>query len=434
MPDFSVWCVNSEKGEAIMKSTKEFSLCNAMKNNMSRTWQKTLAVLVAMVVFTISPVITVMAAARQVNITVDGKTSAGMITMACENEDDARAILAQHGYEVSEQDLVSFSEGEGAAVSIQVRSALSTTVSADGREAKVTVYYGDTVAEALSAAGVSLKEFDTVTPGKTNILTGNETIAVKRYHDVTVLFDGTRKTVVVPDGTVADALKAAGVTLGGEDVATPAPEAALVNDMQVTVQRVSYQEVTTTEAVAFETVKKEDSSMTKGATKVETEGREGVRTIVTREKWVDGERVETEEISNEITQEPVAKVVRVGTKPRVAGQAIVGGNGTLIDQNGNPVSYSKVITGKCSAYTGGGYCSTGAPAAFGRVAVNPNVIPYGTRLYICSPDGRIVYGYAVAADTGGACMRGTIVCDLYYDTLSECAQIGVRNMNIYILG
>ena len=63
-----------------MKNTNEFSLCNAMKNNMSRSWQKTLAVLVAMVVFTISPVITVMAAARQVNITVDGETSSSMIT------------------------------------------------------------------------------------------------------------------------------------------------------------------------------------------------------------------------------------------------------------------------------------------------------------------------------------------------------------------
>ncbi len=107
-----------------MKSTKEFSLCNAMKNNMSRTWQKTLAVLVAMVVFTVSPVITVMAAARQVNITVDGETSSSMITMACESEADARAILAQNSYEVSAEDLVSFGE-DGSAVFIRVRSALS---------------------------------------------------------------------------------------------------------------------------------------------------------------------------------------------------------------------------------------------------------------------------------------------------------------------
>ena len=91
------------------------------------------------------------------------------------------------------------------------------------------------------------------------------------------------------------------------------------------------------------------------------------------------------------------------------------------------------IRDSCSAYTGGGTTATGAPAAFGRVAVNPNVIPYGTKLYICSPDGKVVYGYAIASDTGGACMRNTIIADLYYDTLSECYQIGVRTMNVYIL-
>ena len=50
-----------------------------------------------------------------------------------------------------------------------------------------------------------------------------------------------------------------------------------------------------------------------------------------------------------------------------------------------------------TAYTGGGITATGAPAAVGRVAVNPNVIPYGTKLYIASPDGSIVYGYAIAS-------------------------------------
>ena len=46
----------------------------------------------------------------------------------------------------------------------------------------------------------------------------------------------------------------------------------------------------------------------------------------------------------------------------------------------------------------------------------------------------MVYGYAVAADTGGACMRNSIIADLYYDSYNECFQIGVRNMNVYILG
>lgn len=77
--------------------------------------------------------------------------------------------------------------------------------------------------------------------------------------------------------------------------------------------------------------------------------------------------------------------------------------------------------------------STGRPVAFGNVAVNPNVIPYGTRMYICSPDGSYVYGYAIAADTGGALMSGRVLADLFYETPAECYSFGRRTMSVYIL-
>ena len=54
-----------------------------------------------------------------------------------------------------------------------------------------------------------------------------------------------------------------------------------------------------------------------------------------------------------------------------------------------------------SARPGAGTAS-GRKAIPGHIAVNPNVIPYGTKLYITTPDNKVVYGYAVAADTGTA--------------------------------
>lgn len=77
--------------------------------------------------------------------------------------------------------------------------------------------------------------------------------------------------------------------------------------------------------------------------------------------------------------------------------------------------------------------STGRPAAVGYVAVNPKVIPYGTRLYICSPDGSLVYGYAIAADTGGALMSGRVLVDVFYNTVAECNNFGRRTMSVYVL-
>ncbi len=46
---------------------------------------------------------------------------------------------------------------------------------------------------------------------------------------------------------------------------------------------------------------------------------------------------------------------------------------------------------------------------------------------------KIVYGYAVAADTGGAAMSGNIVADLYYPSESQCENFGTRTMNVYVL-
>lgn len=70
-------------------------------------------------------------------------------------------------------------------------------------------------------------------------------------------------------------------------------------------------------------------------------------------------------------------------------------------------------------------------AAWGRVAVDPRVIPLGTRMYIETADGSLIYGYAVAADTGGA-IKGNIV-DLYFNTYQECVNFGRRAVKVYIL-
>lgn len=84
-----------------------------------------------------------------------------------------------------------------------------------------------------------------------------------------------------------------------------------------------------------------------------------------------------------------------------------------------------------TAYCGGGTTASGLqcvrkPEGISTIAVDPNVIPLGTYMYI---DG---YGYAVAADTGGA-IKGNKI-DIYYDYEQECCDWGVRNVKVTILG
>ena len=77
--------------------------------------------------------------------------------------------------------------------------------------------------------------------------------------------------------------------------------------------------------------------------------------------------------------------------------------------------------------------SSGLGLGYGTVAVDPDVIPYGTLLYITSTDGRFVYGYAIATDTGIAVQKGEILVDLFYETYAESVINGAIQVNVYVV-
>ena len=95
------------------------------------------------------------------------------------------------------------------------------------------------------------------------------------------------------------------------------------------------------------------------------------------------------------------------------------------------LTYTSTMSVEATAYTGGGITATGTSARYGAIAVDPTVIPYGTKMYIVSDDGKWIYGVATAEDCGGA-IKGHII-DLYFDDYSTCIQFGRRNCTVYIL-
>ena len=92
--------------------------------------------------------------------------------------------------------------------------------------------------------------------------------------------------------------------------------------------------------------------------------------------------------------------------------------------------YRAAYTMHASAYLpsdggGSGVTATGMVARRGVVAVDPNVIPLGSRLYIPG------YGEAIAADTGGAIVGNTI--DLCMESYDEAIQFGRRSVEVYVI-
>lgn len=268
-----------------------------------------------------------------------------------------------------------------------------------------------------------------------------------RKYDVKISVDG-KNLGVKCSGNVSDALEAANVTVNDDDLINIGLNEPLNNGINIVVNRVDIVEEVEVRSIDYATKYREDDEQFIGYTETVVDGEEGEVETTTRHVYVDGELVSSAVIDEDIT-EPVDEIVVVGTKeeepepeptveipdePVPAAKTNYNYDVTL-DENGVPIEYTKMLTGSSCAYTAsaGAHTSTGKTAAVGLVAVNPDVIPYGTEMYITSSDGSRVYGYAVAADTGGAVMNGSIIVDLYMDTESDCYSWGRRDVNIYIL-
>ena len=105
---------------------------------------------------------------------------------------------------------------------------------------------------------------------------------------------------------------------------------------------------------------------------------------------------------------------------------------TMETLSGDVLAYTDCLTVEATAYSGGGKTAMGTAAGEGTVAVDPDVIPLGSRLYITAEDGSSwVYGYAVAEDTGGS-IQGERV-DLFFWSESDCRSFGRRTAKVYVL-
>ena len=258
------------------------------------------------------------------------------------------------------------------------------------------------------------------------------TLSIQRAYPVPVQADGQVLTARMCGGTVEDALERCGITLSQHDYTEPSLHQPVTPDTQITVHRVEYRDTITQEPIPFETEYQYSSLFyrNKRRTMVVQEGREGNNEITHRERIVDGTLESSQIIKVVETKAPRNTIIKGYQKGApvspLTGPEVV---------NGVPSSYSAVYTGRATGYSARrGRGASGLGLHYGTVAVNPELIPYGTKLYIASPDGRFVYGYAIATDTGTSLINGTNLVDLYYETYSEALMNGVQQVNVYVIG
>ncbi len=113
---------------------------------------------------------------------------------------------------------------------------------------------------------------------------------------------------------MGQALTEAKITVDANDIASSDTDAALADGMELTVVKVEVEKVTKRRDVDYDTVSKNTDDLEKGDTKVDREGKTGVRTVVYTEVRHDGKLKSREKTSSKITKKPTDKIVLVGTK------------------------------------------------------------------------------------------------------------------------
>lgn len=261
------------------------------------------------------------------------------------------------------------------------------------------------------------------------------TISYTAAFAVKVQADGRTVSLALTGGTAADALRQAGVTVGADDLVNVPLDSALTAGEVVTVRRVTYKQAVALTAIPFSTKTVQDTLHVRGTQTVLAAGKAGQRAVTTRIRYIDGKETQRTVVGDTVKTQPVTQVVSVGTAS-AAPLSKFTLSSLKLDRYGVPLHYSRVYTGSATAYSArrGALTDSGRRAGVGYVAVDPSKIPYGTHLYIMTTDGSVVYGVAVAADTGAFVHDGSgILVDLYFPNRASECRFGERTVNIYVL-
>lgn len=296
------------------------------------------------------------------------------------------------------------------------------TVLVDG-ESLFLKTQADDVAGLLSQADIEVNKGDLVSPSLDAEVADGMSVVVRHAVPVKLVLGGETLELPVVGNTVADALVAVGADPGAGLSVEPALTEPLSAGMTITARDVYVRIVEEPFAVPYGIATENDADLAYGTRVVSRPGVPGKSVRVYQVLVVDGVAGARTLKAERVVTAPVDEIVSVGTK-RATKQPTRSRSIAAAPKGGRQLT---VVT---TAYAPGAdgvdtHTATGAHAGFGIIAVDPRVIPLGTRVYVPG------YGYAVAADTGGA-IKGNKI-DVCFDTGAEAIRWGRRTVTITIL-
>ena len=314
--------------------------------------------------------------------------------------------------------------------------AQNTFVITDGEQVIVHTTYASDPALALNEAGVDVDPDEYYT---TQSEDGVYDITVTRDDAVTILYGGEELKFLIRDDTVGALLERNDIPTGdGYLVSCPLTDKP-VDGMTITVDHVVVNEEVYTVEVPFDTDTVSDPAMPEGAERIVQEG------IVGQElHTADVEYRNAVEISRTVKNKETIcaaqnRIIAVGTGEAVgqtSDEPLIGED-IIVLPSGEVLTYHSTDSFIATAYTQfddgcDAITATQTRVRWGVVAVDPTVVPYGTRMFIVDEDGSFVYGMGTAEDCGSSIVGNRL--DLYMPTLDEAFSYGRRAVTVYFLG
>ena len=282
-----------------------------------------------------------------------------------------------------------------------------------------------TVGDFLNQEGISVASHDQLSPSSDTTLAGDTIIHYVKGIKVSLNVGGKTKEIWATPMTVKELLDQQSITVGDHDEVIPSLDSNVVEGSNISVTHVTTKKEEVKESVDYKVIKETDRHLSKGTTRVVTAGKKGERVKTYEVTYKNGKKVKKELVKTETVKTPKNKVIAVGT--RVISQSSPSTSRSLSGSDKTLYMNSTAYTANCNGCSG--YTRTGINLRENPgskiIAVDPSVIPLGTKVYV---EG---YGYAVAADTGGA-IHGKRI-DIFFGSESEANQWGRQTVRVRVL-
>jgi uncharacterized protein YabE (DUF348 family) len=360
-----------------------------------------------------------------VSLTIDGKEEK-LRTHA----DTVGELLKEQNIKVRDEDFLSHTISASVSSNMNViwEPAKSIDLVVDNQKQSIWTT-ADTIKEVLANQKINISKHDQVKPDLDTAIKDNLTVEVKKAFLVNLNQGGNEQQVWSTSTTVADFLKQQEIKLDDLDRVEPTLTSLVTPNSVVSVVKVEKVTDVVEEPVGYATVTKNDPSLEKGNEKIVSEGVEG-RVAKHYEVMIEnGKEVSRKLIKTENIKEGKDRVVAVGSKvvkpvAKTAAVQVSRDDGKVAKEfYVRSTAYTAFCNG-CSGKTKTGINLRANPNAK-VIAVDPNVIPLGSKVYV---EG---YGYAIAGDTGGA-IKGNKI-DVFFADKSQAYKWGRRTVKIKVL-